>query len=76
MRKQTAQTWTWKPLSQTSGIGAGGTGIISWGFLLSATYVLSGTVLGDHNDHFTLVAIHRVLLDVMWARELDTVAGN
>ena len=33
-------------------------------------------VLGDHNDHFTLVAIHQVLLDVMWARELDTVAGN
>ena len=33
-------------------------------------------VLGDQNDHFTLVAIHRVLLVVMWARELDTVAGN
>ena len=33
-------------------------------------------VLGDHNDHFTLVAIRRVLLDVMWAREPDTVAGN
>jgi hypothetical protein len=33
-------------------------------------------VLGDHNDHFNLVAIHRVLLDVMWAREPDTVAGN
>ena len=33
-------------------------------------------VLGDHNDHFTLVTIHRVLLDVMWAREPDTVAGN
>ena len=33
-------------------------------------------VLGDHNDHFTLVAICRVLLDVMWAREPDTVAGN
>ena len=26
-------------------------------------------VLGDHNDHFTLVTIRRVLLDVMWARE-------
>ena len=25
-------------------------------------------VLGDCNDHFTLVAIRRVLLDVMWAR--------
>jgi hypothetical protein len=33
-------------------------------------------VLGDHNDHFTLIAIRRVLLDVMWAREPDTVAGN
>ncbi len=33
-------------------------------------------MLGDHNDHFTLVAIRRVLLDVMWAREPDTVAGN
>jgi hypothetical protein len=33
-------------------------------------------VLGDYNDHFTLVAIRRVLLDVMWAREPDTVAGN
>jgi hypothetical protein len=33
-------------------------------------------VLGSHNDHFTLVAIQRVLLDVMWAREPDTVAGN
>ncbi len=33
-------------------------------------------VLGDHNDHFTLVAICRVLLNVMWAREPDTVAGN
>jgi hypothetical protein len=33
-------------------------------------------VLGDHNDHFTLVAIRQVLLDVMWAREPDTVAGN
>ena len=33
-------------------------------------------MLGDHNDHFTLVAIRRVLLDVMWARELDTVTGN
>jgi hypothetical protein len=33
-------------------------------------------VLGDHNDHFTLVTIRRVLLDVMWAREPDTVAGN
>ena len=33
-------------------------------------------VLGDHNDHFTLVAIRRVSLDVMWAREPDTVTGN
>ena len=33
-------------------------------------------VLGDHNDHFTLIAIRRVLLDVMLAREPDTVAGN
>lgn len=33
-------------------------------------------VLGDHNDHFTLVAIRRVLIDVMWSREPDTVAGN
>jgi hypothetical protein len=33
-------------------------------------------VLGDQNDHFTLVAIRRVLLDVMWAREPDTVARN
>ena len=33
-------------------------------------------VLGDYNDHFTLVAIRRVLLDVMWAREPDTLAGN
>jgi hypothetical protein len=33
-------------------------------------------VLGSHNDHFTLVAIQRVLLDAMWAREPDTVAGN
>jgi hypothetical protein len=33
-------------------------------------------VLGDYNDHFTLVAIRRVLLDVMWARAPDTVAGN
>ncbi len=33
-------------------------------------------LLGDHNDHFTLVTIRRVLLDVMWAREPDTVAGN
>jgi hypothetical protein len=33
-------------------------------------------VLGDHNDHFTLVAIRRVLIDVMWVREPDTVAAN
>jgi hypothetical protein len=33
-------------------------------------------VLGNHKDHFTLVAIRRVLIDVMWAREPDTVAGN
>jgi hypothetical protein len=33
-------------------------------------------MLGIHNDHFTLVAIWRVLLDVMWAREPNTVAGN
>jgi hypothetical protein len=33
-------------------------------------------VLGSHNDHFMLVAIWRVLLDVMWAREPNTVAGN
>jgi hypothetical protein len=33
-------------------------------------------VLGNHNNHFMLVAIRRVLLDVMWAREPDTVAGN
>ena len=34
-------------------------------------------VLGNHNDHFTLVAIHRVLLDAMWARrESDTMTGN
>jgi hypothetical protein len=33
-------------------------------------------VLGNHNDHFTLVAIGRVSLYVMWAREPDTVAGN
>ncbi len=32
--------------------------------------------LGSHNDHFTLVAIRRVLLDMMWAREPNTVAGN
>jgi hypothetical protein len=29
-----------------------------------------------HNNHFTLVAIRHILTDVMWARELDTVAGN
>jgi hypothetical protein len=33
-------------------------------------------VLGNHNDHFTLVSIQRVLIAVMWAREPDTVAGN
>jgi hypothetical protein len=33
-------------------------------------------VMGNHNNHFTLVAIRRVLLDVFWAREPDTVAGN
>jgi hypothetical protein len=33
-------------------------------------------VLGNHNDHFMLVSIQRVLIDVMWAREPDTVAGN
>jgi hypothetical protein len=36
----------------------------------------AGSGVGIHNDHFTLVAIRRVLLDVMWAREPDTVAGN
>jgi hypothetical protein len=34
------------------------------------------SVLGDPNDHFTLVAIRRVLIDVMWSREPDTVAEN
>jgi hypothetical protein len=33
-------------------------------------------VLGNHNYHFTLVSIWRMLIDVMWAREPDTVAGN
>ena len=30
----------------------------------------------DARDEFTLTAIRRVLLDVMWAREPDTVASN
>jgi hypothetical protein len=30
----------------------------------------------DARDKFTLTAIRRVLLDVMWAREPDTVASN
>ena len=33
-------------------------------------------VLGDHNNHFTLVAILQVLINVMWAREPDMVAAN
>ena len=30
----------------------------------------------NQKDEFTLTAIRRVLLDVMWAREPDTVASN
>jgi hypothetical protein len=30
----------------------------------------------DARDEFTLTAIRRVLLDMMWAREPDTVASN
>ncbi len=33
-------------------------------------------MLGNYNDHFTLVANQRVLLNVMWAREPDTIGGN
>jgi len=33
-------------------------------------------VKGSDRDDFTLAAIRRVLLDVMWAREPDTVASN
>ncbi len=33
-------------------------------------------VSGSDRDDFTLVAIRRVLLDAMWAREPDTVASN
>jgi hypothetical protein len=33
-------------------------------------------VITDGRDEFTLMAIRRVLLDVMWAREPDTVALN
>jgi len=32
--------------------------------------------VSDARDKFTLMAIRRVLLDVMWAREPDTVAAN
>jgi len=33
-------------------------------------------VITDGRDEFTLTAIRRVLLDVMWAREPDTVTSN
>ena len=33
-------------------------------------------VVTDGRDEFTLTAIRRVLLDVMWAREPDTVSSN
>jgi hypothetical protein len=33
-------------------------------------------VEGNERDEYTLVAIQRVLLDVMWAQEPDTVASN
>ena len=33
-------------------------------------------VITDGRDEFTLTAIRRVLLDVMWAQEPDTVASN
>ena len=33
-------------------------------------------VVTDGRDEFTLTAIRRVLLDVMWAREPDTVTSN
>lgn len=33
-------------------------------------------VKGDDRDDFTLMAIRRVLLDTMWAREPDTVTSN
>jgi hypothetical protein len=33
-------------------------------------------VVMDGRDEFTLTAIRRVLLDVMWAREPDTVTSN
>ncbi len=33
-------------------------------------------VKGSDWDNFTLTAIRRVLLDIMWAQEPDTVASN
>jgi hypothetical protein len=33
-------------------------------------------VFGNYRDQFTLTSIHRVQLDVMWARESYTVATN